>query len=40
MSEWPRLLLGLAVTYFVLQGTAQALGSTRGEFGLLVGASS
>lgn len=35
---WPRLLLGLAAGYLVLQGSAAALGSVRGEAGLAVGA--
>ena len=37
-ESWLRLLLGLAFVYVVLQWTAAALGSVRGEFGLAVGA--
>lgn len=35
---WPRLLLGVAILYAVLALSAEALGSTRGEAGLIVGA--
>ena len=37
-TQWPRLLLGLIAGYLVLQWTAETLGSSRGEAGLLVGA--
>jgi hypothetical protein len=37
-TAWPRLLLGLALVYSLFRGAATALGSDRGQAGLLVGA--
>ena len=35
-TEWPRLVLGVAVAYAVFQGSAAALRSDRGQAGVVV----
>ena len=37
-TEWPRLLLGLALVFALFHGVAAATGSDRGQGGVLVGA--
>jgi membrane protease YdiL (CAAX protease family) len=36
-TQWPRLLIGLAGVYALFHGVATALGSDRGQYGLVVG---
>lgn len=37
-TQWPRLLLGLGLVYALFHGAASALGSDRGQAGIVVGA--